>query len=489
MKAWRWVLIPVGVLLLLLFLAIAIGPTWLNTFIHTEAFRHEVETRASQSLGGTVQIDSIDFSIWSGVKLHGLVTQIDSAHANSQGAVVARIEQVSCRYSLWRLLDRQLALTGVTLDKPQIILTRQPPGEVVPPAPATPSTATPTPTTPGGNAAPFAFVLDALKINDGALSVRDSNGASLAELHGVQIAAKTAGFQEGKDITGTIKIDQVTAPPNLTLTDFSTPFTYRPGVAQADPFAASAFNGRLAGDYMLGLTGPSLLDVNAKGLDVAQIAQATNPGSGSKLAGSLDVQSKWRGVETGKIEGEGDVQMHDLSLGDLPLLKELAGILKVKELASPTFKTAQTHFQMADGRTHFTGLQADAGPYSFTGDGTIDQGGGLNADLVLILTSGTMSRIPKEAAMFFVQKQDGSASIAFHLGGTISHPQTDLGSRILMQGGAVPNLLNHALDRFFHKHKKSNDQPAPTPAPDASQPTPAPDATGNPPTGVIPPGQ
>ena len=469
-------LVPVGIFVMLLFLAIAIGPIWLNTFIHSEAFKREVETRAGQSLGGTVQIDSIDFSLFSGVKLHGLVTQMDAAHADGQGAVAARIEQVNCSYSLWQLLQRKLALTAVTLDKPDIILTRQPPSEVQPPAPANPSatgTATPA-TTPGGSAAPFEFVLDSLRINDGSLSVRDATGTSLAELHGVQVTAKTAGFEEGQDITGRLKIDQVTLPPNVMITSFSTPFTYRPGTAEVKPFDAAAFNGWLAGDYVLGSSGPSLLDVNAKGVDVAQLAQALNPSSPGKISGSLDLQSKWRGIETGQIDGEGDAQLHDGKLEGMPLLHELAVALRVKELESPNLKQAQTHFQVAGGRTHFTGLQIDAGIFQMTGDGTIFPGGGLSADMVLIFTRDSMNRIPKEVAMFFVQRQDGSASIAFHLGGTVDRPQTDLATRIFLQAAPVKNALNKALDRFFHKHKSANDQPAPapeTPSPDASAPS------------------
>ncbi len=478
-------LVPVGVLLLLLFLGIAVGPVWLNTFIHSAAFKQEVETRAGQSLGGTVRIDSIDFSILSGVKLHGFVTQMDAAHASGQGEIAARIEEVNCHYSPWQLLHLRLALTAVTLDQPQIILTRQPPSEVQPPAPANPPAAPGAPpTTPGGQAAPFQFVLDALTVSDGALSVRDATGTSLAELHGIQIAAKTAAFTEGGDVTGTIKIDQVTVPPNVTLTDFSTPFTYRPGAVAANPFDAAAFNGRLAGDYVLGASGPSLLDVNAKGLDVAQLAQAINPSSPAKITGSLDLQSKWRGVETGRLDGEGDAQLRDGKIEGMPLLAQLADALRVKELASPNLKQAQTHFEIADGRTHFTGLQVDAGIFQMTGDGTIVPGGGLNADMVLIFPRESMDRIPKEVAMFFVQRQDGSASIAFHLGGTVDRPQTDLATRIFLQSVPVRNVLNKALDRFFHRKKSSSDQPAP--APDAT-PASAPAPTDATPSGPVSP--
>ena len=455
MKALQWLLVVVGVLGMLLCLAIAVGPVWLNTFIHTAAFRSEVQQRASQSIGGTVQIDSIDFSLWSGVKLHGLVTQIDPSRVNGQGALVARVESVGCNYSLINLLRRRLELTGVTLDKPQIILTRQPAAEVSPPAPAdttaTGGAAPTTPTTPGGHAAPFQFVLDSAKINDGSLSIRDATGVSMAELHGIQIAARTAGYTEGKDVTGTVRISEVTLPSNMSITDFSTPFTYRTGAAEAKPFEAAAFGGRLAGDYVLGPEGPSLLDINAKGVDMTQLTHAVNFSPTIKLGGSLDLQSKWRGVETGRVDGEGDGQLTNAGLEGVPVLHQLAGLLRLNELNSPVIKLAQTHFQVGADATRFTGLQVDAGIFQMTGDGTIQTAGGLSADLVLILTRDAMNRIPKEIGMFFVKREDGSASVAFHLGGTIAHPdETDLPTRLLLQSVPLQNTIHKTLDRFFH---------------------------------------
>jgi uncharacterized protein involved in outer membrane biogenesis len=478
MKALQWMLVVIGAVGVLVFVAIAVGPAWLNTFIHTDAFRHEVETRASESLGGKVEIGSIDFSIWSGIRLGGLVTRIDSSQMNGQGALVARVESVSCNYSLLQLLRRRLELTGLTLDQPQIILTRQPATQVAVPAPAANAAETgapTTPTTPGGKAAPFQFYLEAAKIKDGSASVRDASGASLAELKGIQITADTSGYAEGKDVTGKVRIATIGLPSNVQVTDFSTPFTYRTGAASAQPFTATAFNGRLAGDYQLGPQAASLLDLNGKGIDVAQVGQAAQPSSPMKLTGSLDLQSKWRGVETGRIEGEGDAQLTNGKIGGVPLLRELGEALRVKELEEPTLRSVQTHFQVANGQTRLTGLQLDAGIFQMNGNGTILADGTLDADMVLILTRDAMGRIPKEVAMFFVQRQDGSASIAFHIGGTVNNPKTDLATRIFLQAAPVKNVISHALDRFFHKRSSTEQAPAPAPV-------------DNPPTGAIPAG-
>ncbi len=80
----RGLIIGVSIVVGVFVIAIAIGAVWLNTFIHSPAFKTEVESRASQTLGGPVQIQAIDFDIFHGVKLQGLVTQIDPSHAGGR---------------------------------------------------------------------------------------------------------------------------------------------------------------------------------------------------------------------------------------------------------------------------------------------------------------------------------------------------------------------------------------------------------------------
>jgi uncharacterized protein involved in outer membrane biogenesis len=469
MSVSRWVFMAVGVVAVVIALAIALGTAWLNTFIHSDAFRHEVETRAGQTLGGPVQIEAIDFDPFRGVKLRGLAAQIDSSHINGQGALVAKVESVNCTYALGDLLSRRLKLTGLTLDKPQIVLTRQAISSAAPPA-ATDSAETGQ-APDQAKAAPFQFVLEGAKINGGTVSIRNGAGTILTDLNGIDADADTAGYYEGKEITGHLKIADVAFSPSVQVTDFSTPWIFDPhgNYLTAKPLGGSGFGGALAGDYTLDATGPSVLDVNGKGLDVGQVTRAFNPTSQVRLNGALDFQSKWRGVEIGPPNGEGDLQLTGGKLEGVRVLQELAGVLRVQELNAPNLRAVQTHFQVANGRTRFTGFQLDATAFRMTGDGVIVTGGGLDANMVLILSGDAMGRLPREAASFFVQQPDGSGTIGFHLGGSIDNPQTDLATRLLIQGATVKNAISSALNRFFHKHNKQAsppDQiPAPAPAP------------------------
>jgi hypothetical protein len=365
-----------------------------------------------------------------------------------------QVASVNCAYSWSDLFQGKLRLTGVTLDQPQIVLTKQPTEPMAPqnPPPATASTPS-GPLTGGssgqGSYVPFQFVLDRAKISNGSVSVRDASGASTVDLKGLNAEADTSGYYEGKDVTGTLRVASATAS-NLQVSDFSTPFTYSNGALNAEPFDASAFDGKIAGGYDLTVPGPSVLDLNAKGLDMLKLTAATVSNSSAKLSGSLDFNSKWRGIETGELNGEGDAQLSNGRLEGVRILQDVSQVLRINELNDPVISSARTHFVVAGRQTKFIGLQIISPAFQITGDGVAGFDGGLNANLVLILTRDAMARLPKQVAASFVQQQDGTGSIAFQVTGTVSNPQTDLPSRLLLQNTQIQNAINKALNKFFH---------------------------------------
>jgi len=155
-------------------------------------------------------------------------------------------------------------------------------------------------------------------------------------------------------------------------------------------------------------------------------------------------------VETGDLNGEGDAQMSGGKLEGVRILHDISQILKIKELDAPVITQAKTHFVVQNRQTHFIGLQLDSPIFQITGDGIIDFNGNLNASLVLILTRDSMAKLPKEFAASFVQQQDGTGSISFQVTGNTANPQTNLAERLLMQNTKIQNVLNKALNKFFH---------------------------------------
>ena len=454
MRSFRWLIITGVVIVGVAAIAIAVGAIWLNTFIHSPGFKDEVQTRASASIGGPVQIDSIDFDILHGIKLKGLVTQIDASHTGGQGALKVNVAQVNCTYSLWDLLLRKLRLTGVVLDQPQITLTKQPTAPMQP-APASTvsssSSASAAGSSSGGSA--FQFVLDGAKINNGSLTVQDASGANTASLQGVDASADTSGFSDGKDVTGEVKVKQVAAS-NFQVTDFYTSFTCHTNYLASKQFSATAYSGTLKGDYLMdgSSAGPSSLTLNGNSLNVAQLTAATSSSSSAQLTGSLDFQSKWRGIESDAPTGEGDAQLANGKLQGVKMLDEIGSALKIDELKEPLISKAITHFLVHDRQADFNGLQVTSQLFSITGHGTIGFDSSLNADLVLVLTGQAMARLPKEVANAFVQQSDGTGTIGFKVTGTTSNPSTDLPQKLLLQGAQkqIKSELNKALKNFFH---------------------------------------
>ncbi len=451
MRSYRGLMVAVTVVLGVAAIAIAIGAIWLNSFIHSPGFKDEIESRASQSLGGPVQIDAVDFDVLHGIKLRGFATQIDPGHDGGQGVVKINVAQVNCAYSLGDLLAGKLRLTGVTLEQPQFTLTKQP---AAPPQSSaaseissTPGGATPSSSNAGGGM-PFQFVLDRVKVSAGSVTVLDASGATMVDLQGVNADADTSGYSEGKDVTGTIRVAQVTAS-NMQATNFSSPVAYHTNFFSALPLDATAYNGRLAGDFQMRDSGPSVLNLNGNGVDVEQLLAASSPGSTVHLTGSLEFVSKWRNVESGILDGEGDAQLTNGKIENMKILREISSLLRVKELNDPIITKATTHFVARRRLIVFNGLQLNSPLFSMTGNGAVGLKGELGADLVLILSRDAMAKLPSELAASLVQQPDGTGSIAFHVSGTTSSPHTNLAQRLLLQNTDIKSDLNKELNNYL----------------------------------------
>ena len=217
----RKIIIGLGIAALLAIIVGVGGVVWINSYLHSEAFRQKVEAQASEALGGTVEIKQIDLSIFSGVEITGLMTKLSSPHGN----LVMQVEAIKCSYSFGELLQERLHLTSIAIEKPQITVT--PPGT---PSPATSQPSATAPALPSGEISnkvgSFEASVDMAKVDDGELTLLDATGATQAELTVLAMKADTSGFFKGQDVTGTLTIANIALPNNLKLTDFSSPFTY-----------------------------------------------------------------------------------------------------------------------------------------------------------------------------------------------------------------------------------------------------------------------
>jgi len=442
-RPWfRRLLIGSGILIALLIVGVIIGTIWLNSFIHSDSFRHEVEARASQTLGGPVEIKQIDLGFLGAVKLEGLGAKLATEH----GTIGALVANINCSYSLWPLLSRQVDIDALNLKNPEMVLTQQPPSA----ASARITRASPDETT-AAKVPPFQFSLRSATITNGHLMVKDVTGATKADLLGIDVKADTGGYFTGQDVTGTTKVKTILLPQNITATDFSSSFLYNNnGTLQARTFQATAFSGTISGDYTLDTTGPSLLTVKTEHIDLAALGQAATPDLATKMSGALDLQSTWHQVETGQLTGEGDAQIADGKLEGLVLLHELATALKLPALSNPDLKSVTTHFLVSHGETRFNSLVVKSTAFDMTGSGVIGPKGELDADMILIFHADTMKQIPGIAAAVFSKLPDGGGTIPFHLSGTIAVPQSDTLTQLFITGSKIQKTISKTIKNIFN---------------------------------------
>jgi hypothetical protein len=290
-------------------------------------------------------------------------------------------------------------------------------------------------------------LLENAYIRDGRLSIRDASGATKADLQGLKVDADTSGYMDRKEVSGKLSIATIALPQNLGLTDFTTPFTYRGGGLDATPLQASAFGGTLTGGYHLPVDGSaSQLEIDGTKIDVAKIGGAAHAGAGSPLSGQLSLQSKWQGVETGKLSGEGDAQLAGGKLSGVSALHEIAGVLQAPALSDPELTSVKVHFKVENGTTRFSGLQISSAVFDITGSGVIDPQGGLNANLSLTLHGNAMGGLGGIAASLV----SSAGSIPLHITGTVSNPHTNLSASILNPAPKVEKVLNKAVSHLFH---------------------------------------
>jgi len=443
----RILLIALGIVVLLLLAGLGGGALWVKSFIHSDAFRHDLETRAGDQLNGTVEIQQIDWNSWTAFQLDGLATKL----VTDQGTVVTQVESVNCSYSLTALLKQRVYLHGLIITKPHITLTQQPPPVVptpAPPAPAKPNKATPA-ETQSGKTAPIHFMLEAAKIIDGEVTIKDSTGADKAELQGVQVTADAGGYFIGKEATGNLSVTTITLPKNVNFTDFSTPFTFRDGAYSASEIKGNAFSGQFTGNYKLEPGAASLLAINATNIDMTQVGLATKPDAPTKLSGTLALQSTWNAVETGKLTGQGAAQIVAAKLVGDPLINELAEAFRVPEMHDPDLQSIVVLFQVANGTTHFNNLKIVSASFEMSGSGDIDPKGNLNADMLLTLHPDAYAKIPPLAKTAFTQLPDGGGTIPFQLSGTTDRPQADSLTKAFISGSKVQQSIKNTLDKLF----------------------------------------
>lgn len=468
MRMVRYLAVIPAFLALVGALSIAGATFWLNSFIHSEAFRHEVEARVSAWSGRPVEVRRIGWDLVRGMRLEGLKLNVDAAMVGGVGLLRVTVPEVDCHWSWSEVLHRRLELTQLTVKKPEILFSRE--REVInfPPADKEETTAAASPVMakPGatGREISFQMNLSRVKITGGSFVLQAAGGASVVQLQGLRVVINTNGNDWLRGASGNIGIAQVNLAGGVEAHDFKTPFGWGTGGGSAGPFEAKVFGGHVQGLFRGSALEAPVLEVHGNGLQMGELAKHLAPDAPGLWSGSLDFQSRWGGVEAGEPTGGGDVEVIDGKLAGMPILEEASQVLGLGELAAPRFSTLRAHFTAVNRQAQFTGVEIDSKLFQVTGSCTAGLDKSLNGDAVLMLSPEMMQRLPGEMGPVFALRPDGSGSIGFHIGGTWSEPETDFPAQLMTQGRLMRGAISKQLDRFLGGKENDPTNSAPEPA-------------------------
>lgn len=154
-------------------------------------FRPQIQATLSNALGREVTLGKLHVSLWSGSLDADTIRIGDDPAFGTQPFVSAQSLALGVR--LWPLLvDRQLRITSLTLDKPRVRLLQIPAGRWSFASFGSHGMPPPTPSTTESATQPLAFSVDKLRINDGSIELKRAVGDSRSYTK-VQLSAEHVG--------------------------------------------------------------------------------------------------------------------------------------------------------------------------------------------------------------------------------------------------------------------------------------------------------
>lgn len=351
-KALKWVGIVVVVLILLLVIAPFLIPV--------NRFKPEIEARASSAVGRKVQVGNLSLSLLSGSLAIDDLSVADDPKFSSSPFLTAKSVKVGVEM-MPLILSKTVNVTGVSIEKPQVILLKDPSGKwnfssigasaSSAPAPSAPANA------PASSSTSPSVSIAKLELQDGQLTVGNTNSQKRSVYPNVNLTANDVSvksnfpvdFSMGLPGGGTLKLNGKVGPVdekdaqftpqnvkltvnglNLATTGFLDPSMGLGGVADMDANLVSA-NGQMSTKGQLKLS-KALLVAGGSPATVPLNVDFDTKYDLAKGAGVLNPSTIKIGNATAKLDGtyrtEGDNFAVDLKIaGDAMPAKDLEGFL------------------------------------------------------------------------------------------------------------------------------------------------------------------
>lgn len=435
----------------------------LKLVLKLESTQTRIRNSLSSALGIDVQFEKLRASLFWKIRLSGV------KGSNASGASFSAHElQLNPR--LLSLLQGQLVLSEVRIDKPRLTWVDRPTARLAADSASASAIKKETPSElppllkrllPHQGNSP----VRRLVVNNGDLDWIDADGHTLIQAESAQIELNADTTGRG---TGRISIAKGAIAELIAFHGLQSPIELTDGRINAPALRATSGEGQIEASIGMQTRQPGM-PVNVKAsLKAVDLANMTPELPSLRLAGIANGEIEFAGLalQPSSINGTAQLQIENGFFKGMGLLQLVGQIFQIQELSNLKVKTATARMTIADSSIRLNDLSMQSEDLSFSAPGVIgfDRQLSLNARLSLPERMLNGKNIQPFNSRFSPADALGNRSIDFAITGSLDKPRTNLLEKIAGEG--VGNIFQQLIGNFLkprHPDQKSGPSPAANP--------------------------
>jgi len=458
--------------LVLVFLLTA-GGWFVNRWLQSAEAHAGVEGKISEALHLPVKIETIGFSVWSGLTAKKIsVTGPDGILFEAAG--------ISASHRFSSLLRGSLVFGEVRIEQPHLRLTEDAFGKWTLPHSFTAqqsgaaTIALPQPQSANNTAVSPAKVnrisIGKIVVEGGRAELIDKACAPFATIRGLNVTLREvteSGF------SGNFFAERVTFHGWIAFDHLNGLATRTGQGLQIRKLAAEAGGGSVTGEatWTEGAAGTATL--NLSGIN---LARATQDGGMSlqKITGMLSGEAQFAGLgaDTKKITGKGALLLKNGNCTQIEALRQIGDALRLASLANFEIADATAKFQVAGEQFSLAPMDVSAPPVGLTFNGSVAFDGTLNVAGLLRAPADLVERQGMVAAKFSPPDAFNRRSLPFSITGSLMKPKQNLAESLTGTKDRKQQRIIAAesiLSALIERKKPKPVQPGPVPQPAAAR--------------------
>ena len=435
----------------------------LKLVLKLESNQTRIRKSLSSAFGMDVQFEKLRSSLFWKIRISGV------KGSNASGASFSAHElQINPR--LLSLLQGQLVLSEVRIDKPRLTWVDR----ITPPS-ATPAADSPTTSaikkgTPSELPPLLKRLLPRhghspvrrLVVNNGDIDWIDAGGHTVVQFESAQLELNADTTGQG---SGRISIAKGAIAELIAFHGMQSPIELNDGLINLPAIRATSGEGQIEASIGLQTRQPGMpINVQAA-LKAVDLSSMTPELPSLRLAGIANGDVKFAGLalQAASITGSAQLQIENGFFKGLGLLQLVGQIFQIQELSNLKIKTATARMDIADANIRLNELSMQSEDLSFSAPGVIGFNRQLSLNARLSLPERMLNgrNIQPFNSRFSPADKLGNRSIDFAITGSLDKPQTNLLEKIA--GDGVGNVFQQLIGNFL-KPRQPDQKPEPSPA-------------------------